>query len=205
MKDFLDFVKQKKWKKWKKDQWLILLLAGILLLVIAMPTSCDDGEDSGTESGEASEEESSAGSAGVSSADYQALLEEKLENALSQMEGVGEVKVMITLQDGGETVVEKDVTYSEIDQETEDADGSRTTDSQRESSEETVYSPESDDGEPVVSKEITPTVEGVLVIAQGGDDSTVAVNISEAVEALFGLDAHKIKVVKMYDGQEGSD
>ncbi|MEI3340578.1 MAG: hypothetical protein V8R80_12135 [Eubacterium sp.] len=38
------FTREKKWKKMKKDQWLILLLAGILLLVIAVPTDCREPE-----------------------------------------------------------------------------------------------------------------------------------------------------------------
>ncbi|MCC8029823.1 MAG: stage III sporulation protein AG [Lachnospiraceae bacterium] len=201
MKEFMEFIRQKKWKKWKRDQWLILFLAGILLLVIALPTSCEsDDSDTGEEDGAVRENVSDA----VVS-DYETELEEKLESVLSQMEGAGNVRVMITFQDGGETVVEKDVTYSENDQETESADGSVTSNSQRESSEATVYDQDSDEGEPVVSKEITPTIEGVLVIAEGGDDTAVVMNISEAVEALFGLEVHKIKVVKMMDGQEEPD
>ncbi|MCC8080512.1 MAG: stage III sporulation protein AG [Lachnospiraceae bacterium] len=202
MKEFMDFIRQKKWKNWKKDQWLILFLAGVLLLVIALPASCED------ETSNADEEETETGEKGTAdgiSSDYETELEERLEEALSRMEGVGKVQVMITFRDSGETIVEKDVAYTEEDQETETADGSITSSSRRDSSEETVYSPDSDDGEPVVSKEITPTIEGVLVVAEGGDDTAVAMNISEAVEALFGLEVHKIKVVKMVDGQEGSD
>lgn len=202
MKDFMDFVRQKKWKNWRKDQWLLLFLAGILLLVIALPTSCEGTADDTDENEETGGEGSTAAD---TSSDYQTELEERLEKALTRMEGVGNVQVMITFQDGGETVVEKDVTYSEDNQETESADGSVTVNSQLESSEETVYAPNSDEGDPVISKEITPTIEGVLVIAEGGDDTAVVMNISEAVEALFGLEAHKIKIVKMVDGQEESD
>ncbi len=198
----MDFIRQKKWKKWKKDQWLILFLAGILLLVIALPANCG-GSSSGADEDEEKTGEGSA--AEISTSDYQTELEERLEKALTRMEGVGTVQVMITFQDGGETVVEKDVTYSENLQDTESADGSITSNSQLESSEETVYAPDSDEGDPLISKEIAPTIEGVLVIAEGGDDTAVAMNISEAVEALFGLEAHKIKVVKMVDGQEESD
>lgn len=50
--------------------------------------------------------------------------------------------------------------------------------------------------EPYVTKEMEPEIEGILVIAQGGDKPSVAQNISEAVLALFPIDAHKIKVMK---------
>ena len=38
---------------------------------------------------------------------------------------------------------------------------------------------------------------GVLVCAQGGGDPVVVQNIQEAVMALFQVDAHKIKIMKM--------
>ena len=53
------------------------------------------------------------------------------------------------------------------------------------------------DGYWSVKKEMTPKIEGVVVIAQGGDDPVVMKNITEAVQALFDVDTHKIKVMKM--------
>ncbi|MCI9197600.1 MAG: hypothetical protein HFH54_11520 [Lachnospiraceae bacterium] len=41
------------------------------------------------------------------------------------------------------------------------------------------------------------SVQGVLIAAQGGDDPVVVRNIQEAVMALFQVEAHKIKVMKM--------
>ena len=40
-------------------------------------------------------------------------------------------------------------------------------------------------------------MEGVSVVAEGGDNAVVQNNISDIVQALFGIEAHKIKVVKM--------
>ena len=40
-------------------------------------------------------------------------------------------------------------------------------------------------------------VTGVLIVAEGADNSVVSRNIVEGVMALFQLDAHKIKVMKM--------
>jgi stage III sporulation protein AG len=37
----------------------------------------------------------------------------------------------------------------------------------------------------------------VIIVAKGGDNGTVVTQITEAVEALLGLPAHKIKVLKM--------
>ena len=43
----------------------------------------------------------------------------------------------------------------------------------------------------------TPDVTGVLICAEGGDNSVVVQQIQQAVMALFQVEAHKIKVMKM--------
>ncbi|MFR7444694.1 MAG: hypothetical protein ACLUUO_16185 [Sellimonas intestinalis] len=40
-------------------------------------------------------------------------------------------------------------------------------------------------------------MEGVVVLCEGGDQPVVVQEITEAVEALFSVESHKIKVVKM--------
>ena len=51
--------------------------------------------------------------------------------------------------------------------------------------------------QPYVVQEQYPQVTGVLVAAKGGDNPVVVQNIREAVEALFQVEPHKIKVMKM--------
>ena len=46
-----------------------------------------------------------------------------------------------------------------------------------------------------MKQELSPRIEGGLVIADGGDNAIVIENITEAVQALFGVDTHKIKVM----------
>ena len=43
----------------------------------------------------------------------------------------------------------------------------------------------------------TMEIEGVVVCAKGAANGKVAKNISEVIQALFGLEAHKIKIAKM--------
>ena len=45
-------------------------------------------------------------------------------------------------------------------------------------------------------KELDPEISGMVISAQGGDSPKVQAEISQAMEALFGLEAHKIKVLK---------
>lgn len=190
-----DFLKGKGWKKWKKDQWLILFLAGILLLVLALPAG--SGENKEKEKREA-EQESFVQE--ETQEDYVKQLETRVKAVLGQIEGVGRVTVMITLQDGGESIVEKDrsVTYSS----TENKQDARENSVQQQTEESTVYENQTEEGAPFVTKENSPSVEGVLVVTQGGEDPLVQQNISEAIQALFGIEIHKIKVVKMKSYEE---
>ena len=68
---------------------------------------------------------------------------------------------------------------------------------EQETEETTVYVENGSEKQPYVTKEVLPKVEGVLVVAEGGDDPRVISDISDTVMALFRVEAHKIKVVKM--------
>ena len=111
---------------------------------------------------------------------------------------------MITLKDSGERVVEKDRSDSSTVSEETEQEALKRRETQLQSEETTVYA-DRETNEPFVSKENRPAVEGVLILAEGGDSFkdmagniiTLKQNISDAVLALFHVDAHKIKVVKM--------
>lgn len=205
--DLKEFLREKKWKKMKKDQWLILFLAGVLLLVVAMPTGKSSSKT--VKQQNAQTEIVQTNGTGSGESDYEKTLETRLAQILEGMEGVGNVQVMITFQDQGESVVEKDVTMRQdagTGSSGQNSSGGTTGSAgtsgveksgSRESSESTVFSQSDGDETPFVNKEILPKMDGVLIVAEGGADASVRKNISEAVEALFRLDAHKIKIVKM--------
>ena len=197
--DLKEFLREKKWKKMKKDQWLILFLAGVLLLVVAMPTGKSSSKT--VKQQNAQTEIAQTNGTGSGESDYEKTLETRLAQILEGMEGVGNVQVMITFRDQGESIVEKDVTMREDTQEGEQKEGETDTvnggSGSCENSETTVYARSDGDETPFVNRAILPKIDGVLIVAEGGDDSEVRKNISESVEALFGLDAHKIKIVKM--------
>ena len=74
--------------------------------------------------------------------------------------------------------------------------GSRIT-SQSETGENTVYRTDGNLSEPYVIKTLPPQIEGVLVVAEGAGSGTVNRTIVEIIQALFGVEAHKVQVVKM--------
>ena len=186
-------------KEWlRKDRLLILLLCGILLLVITIPIGpSDDAENSGEAEGNADLTELQSVGGNMSAESYAGYMEAKLEAILSLTENAGEVRVMITLEDGGEKVVEKDTESTSETIEEEDSEGGARTSNSSSVKEVSIYEGENEDsGNPYITKEKSPVVAGVLVIAQGGDNAVVVRNITEAVQALFDIDTHKIKVIK---------
>ena len=169
-------------KKIKKEQLLIGALIGILLLVIAIPVPDSEKNESKEE---LSPEE-------VSEREYS--LEVELKEILQRISGVGRTEVFITYEDDGKIIVEKDESVSEeLIEEADSSGGTRTTTSTR-NEKATVYG---NAEEPYVIQELSPTIKGILVVAEGGGNMAVKKQIQETIEALFGLDSHKISIMKM--------
>ncbi len=195
------------WKKWfRRDNLIVLVLSGVLLFIIALPIEEHDAKAQETQAkvGIANRDGEAALQTGdiavLSQAvetDFASKLEEELEELLAEMAGVGKVKVMITLKSSEERIVEKDEPMSRSNTSENDSAGGSRTIAQMDSAESTVYRSTGSDSEPYVIKTLSPQVEGVVVVAQGAGSGTVNQNITEMVQALFGVEAHKVKVVKM--------
>ena len=116
-----------KLKKLGKNDFIIISLLGVMLLVVAIPSNSGKTVASieKTESGLESDEQ-------------------KLKSTLEKIEGVGETSVMITRDESGKVM-------------------------------------------------------GVLIVTQGAENTKVKQQISQAASALFGIELHKIIIVKMSD------
>ena len=88
-------------KKVKREQWIVCGLAGILLLVIALPVGKLDSEEK-----QAGEAVPAAQDTAASSLREE--YESQLTRILSQVEGVGQVVVTVTMESTGKKLVEKD-------------------------------------------------------------------------------------------------
>ena len=199
----------------KKDNMIILILTGILLLVIAWPMEEPEKKENSVselwdrnngmlqETNETTIDGKEVNEVSISQSflDEEYIvqtLEHRLEEILYAMDGVGQVKVMITLASQGEKIVEKDIPLERSNILEEDSGGGSRSTNEMNSKEETVYSTNSQgDKIPYVVKETGVEVAGVSVVAQGGDNEAVQKNIGEVIQALFGIEEHKIKVVKM--------
>ena len=193
------------WKKLWQDlgtrRWIFLFFVGILLVVIAVPTGekKNDGQQDGLIEVKGSNGEGAQEGHQIQNTvnAYEAELETRLTQILSRIEGVGEVQVMVTVSRSSELILQSDTSREESTiRETDSQGGSRDNTELREEG-QTVLTGGSGTSQPYVVGEIMPQVEGVVVACEGGDRPTVQAEISAAVQALFDLAPHKIKVCKM--------
>ena len=124
--------------------------------------------------------------------------EEKLANILSNISGVGKVKVLLTYSETSTYVpIYNENLKQSNTTETDSSGGSRIV-SETDSQKEVIYKEDSSGNqEPVTQSIISPKIEGAIITAEGADNAEVKTSIIQAVEAATGLATHKIQVFKM--------
>lgn len=124
-------------------------------------------------------------------------LEEKLEDILSKIEGVGSVKVFINYSESSETVaMYNENSKMSTTEETDKSGGTRKVE-QTDSQKEVIYQEQNGTKTPIVQKTVEPKIEGAIITAKGAGDINVKTSIIQAVEAATGLATHKIQVFTM--------
>jgi len=177
-------------------QWGMLLIAGVCCLVIVFPIG-DKKETDMQENLKNASEITAFDFEKSKEQDYVTELEEKLTELLSEVEQVGHVRVMITAESTVKRCVLQDGSHeTEQITETDSAGGSRYSVSEQ-SEGSTVFYDINGGTEPYILSETYPEIIGVVVIAEGSGTGTVDLDIMNAVQVLFNLPAHKIRIMKM--------
>ena len=113
---------------------------------------------------------------------------------VSSISGVGECRVMVTMEQGTEYI------YATQEKNTVDAsqtsENSRFSTGSRSSDEETYIMVSTDTGQqPVLITALSPKVKGVVVVCQGGGNSGVCQNVRTALATLLNISSSRICVV----------
>lgn len=207
-KNFKEFVEDRSQiiQKIGLPRILLIIIAGIVLVVASVTDKKGNNdvyeEDVYTPGGEdnninGSYNYSSESAALNAMAEYASREESKLERILGQVEGIGKVKVMITLASSEERMTLQDTDNTESSTDEQDSNGgSRQQEEYILKSENVIIS--SDGNEyPYVVQVNSPKIEGVAVVAEGAGSGKKDSEIIDAVVALFSIEPHKIKVMKM--------
>ena len=137
-----------------------------------------------------------AAAASPANISYESRLEGRVREVLKSVDGVGKVEVMIVLKSSSEKVLRVDRSASLDTTNEKDSSGGERKVTGSQSGESTVLAGSGSQNTPIVEKELSPEISGIIISAQGGGSPVVKAEISEAMEALFGLPPHKIKVLK---------
>lgn len=153
-----------------KKYGYVFLIVGIGLILMAIPTGTVMNQM------ETPQKESHV---------TQPSLEERLSIFLSNIDGAGEVHVILTVAEGEEIVYQTDERLS--------------TDNNSTSTQlDTVTVTASDRADNGLIKQINPqTYLGAVIICSGADNPVVRLSIVDAISKLTGLGANQISVMKM--------
>lgn len=175
---------------------LVIVAVGIVLLVLSLPGTGGSQKKIGKQenSSDVTSEEASEQIALDAMEQYNKKIEKELCELLRKVDGVGDVQVMITLASSEERVtLQNDSAATESTG--EDGTGSKR---QKESATtESVLVRKDGQDTPYLVQILTPEIEGVVVVASGADSGQTDTEIIAAVQALFPVQAHKIRVMKM--------
>lgn len=171
-------------RKLINNLFMILMITIVLLLLLNKATSYNQ-KDKSTVIKEGNEEYTN-----IVESDYSIFLENKLVKILSQLNGVGDVHVMITLEDSLEKVPAMNQTKTiETTNEIDSEGGKREIIREDETTQIVNLS-----NDVVILKEVKPNIKGVIVVAEGAENPVILENIYEAVKTVLGISANKVQV-----------
>lgn len=156
------------------------LVAGLLALVLS---------EMAEPSEQASSAETTTAAFSSESERYVAELEERLTSIISQIEGVGEASVMITLESSSEDVYLHNYDYGE----NVEPSGK----SNVEQKDEYVIVEDENGEKGIIVRVAQPKIRGVAVVCGGGGSEVVKSRVTEAVTALLDISSARVSVSEM--------
>lgn len=157
----------------------VALVAFILTTTFQNPVAADSSADGGQKAAESSGEEE---------------LEARLEAILSQVDGAGKVKALVTYE-AGEEIVPAVKTGTQNNTTNGSGQSGGSTSLQKDS--EPVVMQGQKGNEPMVLLTKEPVIQGVLVVAEGATELDVRIRLMQAVQVALQLEPSRIEVLPM--------
>lgn len=169
---------------------LLIVLAGVAGVIILVISELVPGGEADRQN-ENGEEVQMSGYNIENHYEYAEMLEEKLTDIISSVDGAGKTKVMLTLESSSESVYAKN---DRTDMESDEEGGGEKLSSENDY---VLIKTDSSQEEALLLKIIQPEVKGVAVVCEGGDSIYVQQKIIEIVSAVFDINSSKITVTKL--------
>lgn len=166
--------------KIKQEKKLAIVLAvGLLgILLLAFGSFSESSTDRKQKAQPADEQQEQT----YTTADIEALLEQRLESIAGQVRGAGSVSAMVTVSSSGEYVfAENKKTETDSDSSSEDK-------------EIVLYESSGGADAGLVVSIRSPDILGVAILCEGGGSSVVRAEITKLVTSLFGIGSDRVYV-----------
>ena len=165
-------------------KYLIMAALGLALIAVSAAFESSSTDNGAEQTGE--------------TAKYCSEQEQRLEQILSLIEGVGKTYVMLTLENGVEYRYAADEKQSGDSVFTYSSGSSSPSKVQESENTEQSYILIGSSGEkrPLVLTELSPKVRGVVVVCEGGDNPIIRQRVTEAVKTALGISSLQICVTK---------
>ena len=181
----------------KENRWkLVISLLALILIYICISFFLDDLTLNKKASANVSNKQNQNGK-NQTVENYEAQQKTDLKNILKKIDGIGSVEVMMSFESDETKVPAMDSNkQTSVTEETDNQGGKRTTNQQTDNS-QVVMENKNGQSAPLIVKTYKPKVVGVMVVAEGADDSKIKYEISQAVSNLYGLSLDKVNVYPM--------
>ncbi|WP_035571601.1 hypothetical protein [Halonatronum saccharophilum] len=122
-------------------------------------------------------------------------IEERLKAILSKVQGSGRVDVKVTLDNSGNYTYARNYHDSNQDVSEEDSSGGIRSTNQYDNRREVIVLSQGGEERALVKREVKPEIRGVMVVAEGANDSRIKSDLFNAVRVGLGVPSHKITIL----------
>lgn len=185
---------EKDTKDKKKIENLVVLVIVIIITVVAINYIWNGDKKEKTVVEDESKKLAVENTTKEASADD---LETRLERILSNINGVGNVKVLITYSQTSQVVPMYDEDSTRTTTEETDSSGGTRVTNEVSSKKDIIYEENDNKKSPITQSILSAKIEGAVVTAEGAKNAEVKTSIIQAVEAVTGLSTYKIQVFEM--------
>lgn len=197
----MDFnsIKEKgvKWLKSNNTNYLIVLILAVIFVYIVYSFFFDSKANYTFMADNKSIKAASSDESTSTKKEYEEQQKTELKNILKQIQGVGNVDVMITFESDETKVPAVDTTNQKTTTEETDKEGGKRVNNSETGDSKVVMSSSGKGNEPLIVKTYKPKVVGVIIVAEGAESSKTKFDIMKAVSNIYNLSADKVNVYPM--------
>jgi stage III sporulation protein AG len=171
-----------------KKATAILLIVGFVGIALIFLSDCLHTSSAGSQQTQSSSDTSNA---------FETQTENRLEGIIGQINGVGRVKVLVTVESGVENIYETDNKSSTGKTQNEGGSSGQTQQNGSSESSHVIIDDSGGGQEALLTKQLQPEILGVVIVCDGGNNPEVKESVIDSVSTALNLPTNRISINKM--------